>query len=119
MRATKKITTRVGLTLGTVLVALVLLATPASAHSTTAYHGNDMSEVGCLGQTGWRCIRVWDRERDGHGVYAQYQLRNGNVGGVADPDGSGSGSGLKEVSSDIVRHRVCERGVGCSAWKNV
>jgi hypothetical protein len=63
-------------------------------------------------------LTVCDRERDGHGVYAEYVSRTG-VGKVGDGNGSASPCGTKKIAG-IEKFRVCESDRlrdSCSDWR--
>lgn len=108
----RRTSTRVALVVGTGLTALALMVSPAQAASAKVYHGSDYGAAD--NYTGTAC----DMEADGHGVYAEFVLANGNQVSLNDGNGSASGCGENNYSSKISKVRVCERTVGCSSWKN-
>jgi hypothetical protein len=103
------------LALGITAVAAVLLATitPAAAHETRAGHGFDTATV----VSTHRQIVVCDNEADNHGVYADYATLAGFSYVASDTNGSATGCGVGNWDgTNIIRFRVCERSVSCSAW---
>ena len=95
------------------LAALAAVAVPAAyAHYTYVYHGSDLLSIGSDHRTASAC----DREADGNLVYGDLILANGNRVKVWDNyDGVCS---TRSVGSDIRDFRLCEDGVGCTAWKD-
>ncbi len=95
------------------LAAVAAIAVPAAyAHYTVAYHGSDMVSIG----SDHRTVSTCDRESDGNLVYADLILANGNRPKVWDNYDQLCSS--RSFSSDVRDFRVCEEGVGCSAWKD-
>ena len=102
--------------------ALIAFAAPASlalttgvaqAHYTTVYHGSDLGTVSSS-HTG---ISACDQENDGNAVYTEALLANGTNKKVWDYYGGGCASAY--VTSNVRTVRICESGVGCSAWATV
>ena len=93
--------------------AIVALASAATAEAATRiYHGADWAEATTT------CMRAYDGERDGNGVYADAYLVNGAHPSVWDGNGSDGNAGPWGCqSSSIKQFRVCEDHVGCSAWR--
>lgn len=91
------------------------LATPAQAHPVYAYHGADRAWT----NTAHTRVGVEDRERDGHGVYAEYIIRGGTVRDVSDANGSAPGHGAEAAGGVVTQLRVCERNVSCGNWITV
>lgn len=97
-------------TLGS-LALMVTTATTASA--TVLEHGSDRAEA-----TQW-CMRAYDGEADGNGVYGDAYLANGAHVSAWDGNGADGNWGPWQCySSKIDRFRVCEDRVGCSDWKH-
>lgn len=106
--------TRVGLAFAAAVGVLCLSMAPASAHYPTAFHGEDGAMVSHRSQHSY--LTVQDKECDGHSVFGEYEDADGLGGAVRDPNGCKVGLGKFEARQTIVRFRVCEASVGCSAW---
>ena len=97
-------------------LAVALVTTPAQAHVSYAYHGEDWAKVG----TEHLHISVRDNECDGNYALARLDFdsssSNGwdyefwNLSGCGNTDG-------QALSDRVVRYTACEGGNGCSAWK--
>ncbi|MCX4986598.1 hypothetical protein [Streptomyces sp. NBC_00572] len=98
--------------LGALAVA-ALGAAPASAVTGSKAHGDDYAYVD------GRYVYVYDGERDGNGVYAEYDLVNGQTGNrLWDGTGHDNVGNSTWASVDVKRFRVCEDHKGCSSWKS-
>ena len=99
-------------------VAILVPATPASAHNVSAYVFNDNGNLvgvahvldvyDTLGE-------VCDNKADNVGVYARFKLSNGQIRDVSDPDGSGGSCGqfgTGSFSIKIVEFEAVWRGNG-------
>jgi hypothetical protein len=98
------------------LLAMLVLAPPASAYSGPLYHTYDYAKTY---YTNDDIIQVCDREADGHGVYAEYYLSSGAFKSVVDGNGSAAGCGVNDWTAYpwwVTRYRVCERYVSCTGW---
>ncbi|WP_158851386.1 hypothetical protein [Saccharothrix deserti] len=99
-----------------VIAALLVVATPASAHRESITHGSDEAFT----DSTHLVITACDREADGNGVRAEYETwSTTRIFSVGDANGSASGCGseLSENGYEIYRFRVCEANVGCSRWE--
>ena len=99
---------------GVLVVGLsaVLLSTGVAEATVRLYHGSDWAEATSS------CMRAYDGERDGNGVYADAYLYNGAH--VSQWDGNGADGTVGPwacYNSSIQRFRVCEDHVGCSGWR--
>ncbi len=93
--------------------AIVALASAGTAEAATpAYHGADWAEATAY------CMRAYDGERDGNGVYADAYLVNGSHHSAWDGNGADGNAGPWGCfNSRIKQFRVCEDHVGCSSWR--
>ena len=94
--------------------AIVVLASAGTAEAATrADHGADWAEATAY------CMRAYDGERDGNGVYADAYHVNGYHRSVWDGNGADGNAGPWGCYYDsrIYRFRVCEDHVGCSSWR--
>ena len=103
---------QVGVVVGGV-ASQVLTPGPVGAHETRAYHGDDYAQVAADHQS----TRVVDNECDGNYVEGEFHTVDGYRfswadGNGCDPGFSSGGTG----GHPIAQYRVCEVGVGCSAW---
>lgn len=92
-----------------------LTASPASASTWWAYHGDDYATYSDT--DGY--IAVCDMEQDGHGVFGQYKKATGTLFTVRDRNGSSGGCGNDYVTGVYV-FRVCEELTAitnCGAWR--
>ncbi len=115
---------RLVLATGVVTVVAAGIGTPAHAEHNGWAHwkvtqGSDYAGVGI----GKKYIGACDMERDGNGVYAEYQVVGGaGSSRIADGNGSKAGCGVGTHSRNITNFRVCEDDAGrdsCSGWKSV
>lgn len=95
------------------LLLLLVCATAAYAHVAT--HGKDYSRLYNNNQT----LEACDKERDGNPVTAQGATASGRTFGVRDRTGADAYCKFKNPSAfpAFVKHRICEKGKGCGAWK--
>lgn len=97
-----------GVSLGALSLVLV---TTSTASATVLSHGSDKAEATST------CMRAYDGESDGNGVYADAYLANGSHQSVWDGNGAhGDWGPWSCYSSSIAKFRVCEDHVGCSGW---
>jgi len=96
----------------TSLGALSLLVVTATAsNATTAWRGSNSAEATS------KCMRAFDGEADGNGVYADAYLANGSHQSAWDGNGAhGDWGPWTCYTSTIDRFRVCEDHSGCSSW---
>ena len=95
------------------IAALAAVVVPAAhAHYTYVYHGSDLLSIGSGHDTASAC----DRESDGHLVYGDLILSNGNRVRVWDNVDDLCSS--RTFGSPIRDFRLCEETVGCTGWKD-
>ncbi|WP_194818448.1 hypothetical protein [Nocardia sp. XZ_19_385] len=97
------------------LAFATLFATPAHAHATSTFHGQDKAWINVTHADIW----VSDGECDANHVYAQFDTdftrdRKVHANGCRGE----SGHSHQGVVDRIIRFRVCEASVGCSPYKN-
>jgi len=83
---------------------------------TRVYEGSDYAGV----EGDLRAAEACDRERDGNGVYGEYQLAGGGTMKIPDGNGSPWPCGKYRAWKDVTRFRVCEDNWGsddCSVWQ--
>ena len=98
---------------------LAVTAGAAFAHVVYAYHGSDQAWVNSTHDT----LVALDGECDGNYVYGEgywydITIHSERYTKVTDLNGCDPlGNQTSQKPGDFTRFRVCETGVGCSAWK--
>lgn len=113
---------RLILTTGAVTAVVAGMGTLAHAQTWATWvarEGNDYAGV----KSDRRYIGACDLEKDGNGVYAQYQISgSSSIFKVGDGNGSQGGCGDARPSKKITKFRVCEDDAGadtCSGWVDI
>jgi hypothetical protein len=99
----------------TVALGLAASQAPASAHEVTIHHGNDSAFTYPQHRAGEVC----DRERDGHAVYATWDLAY-PYGTRSEVDSTDPGCDMPvSFPVEAIYVRLCERRTGpdsCTGW---